>query len=361
MSTVDPNSPTFNTADGSVWRAHFRRLSELEEGDVPMLIKGILPGEGVSFLVSLAGVGKSLIALSMMKALRTGSPLFGHYLVPAIVPVAYLVPEMGSRAVRSRIEKMGIPDSEQFLLRTLKERIMYLDSPHLMAMVQELKPVLFLDTAIRFAKGAEENSAGANAVGLAEGIFALLRAGARAVVCLHHAPKNGAKMPEMTLENYVRGTGDFGAMAEVVWGIRRDRRKIGKKWDAAYEKESESLTRLYVEGLKGRDIPDVADPFVIQGRPYIDQQGDFALIRKGDFDMEAGGRSVADRLTVLFTKIQADSTISIRNLTKATGWNHAAVKKHALSQGWRQLKGQEWVKGEPGTLDEQVLTELETG
>jgi AAA domain-containing protein len=325
----------------------FRRISELDEGEVPMLIEGILPAEGVTFIGSLSGVGKTWVALSMAKALRTGKPLFGHYRVPVTVPVVYLVPEMGSRTIRRRIEKLEIPDSDQFLLRTLKEGVMHLDSPYLKDMIQELKPVLFLDTAIRFIGGADENNASENSTGLAEAIFTLLRLGAKAVVCLHHSPKNFAKERYMTLETALRGTGDFGAICEVVWGIRHARRWSGKNEDKPYAKESLVLTRLELECLKGRDIPDVADPFMIQGRPYIDERGDFAILRRGDLDTDPTAANADRRLQTLVDKITEDKTVSIRTLTALTGWNNAAVKAHAESRGYRQVAGNGWIKGEP--------------
>ncbi len=320
------------------WRKSFRQVSELDDGPVKMLIENILPTEGVTFIGSLSGVGKTWVALSMAKALRTGEPLFGRFPVPEIVPVAYLVPEMGSRAVRKRIETLQIPDHPEFLLRTMKEGRMQLTAPELKAMVQELKPVIFLDTAIRFTNGVEENSSGQNAAGLAEAIFTLLRAGARAVVCLHHSPKASGHAPFMTLENVLRGTGDFGAICEVVWGIERARRKKGKGWDHEYAKESDSLTRLHVENVKGRDA-DVADPFMIQGRPYLAERGDFVVIRSGDTNIEPDARNDEEKLKTLLGMIATTPTVSKRSLTKATGWNNEKVTEQASSQGYRQVQG----------------------
>lgn len=355
---VNSTAPIAINTGTAAWRKSFRRLSELDEGEVPMLIENILPAEGVTFLGSLSGVGKTWVALSMAKALRTGKPLFGRFRVPTTVPVAYLVPEMGSRAVRNRAAKLGIPDSEQCLMRTLKEGVMRLDSADLKAMIRELKPVLFLDTAIRFTAGAEENSASQNAVGLADSIFTLLRLGARAVTCLHHSPKASGKAPCMTLENVLRGTGDFGAMCEVVWGIERARHKNGKGWDREYEKESADLTRLSVECLKGRDIPDVADPFIIQGRPHIDERGDFAVIRAGELDIEAQGLSTRQRLDLVIERIQSEPKVSLRTLSKLTGWNTAKVKMHAASEGWQWTSGDGWQRGTPEPVPD--LSDLES-
>jgi hypothetical protein len=317
-----------------------------------MLIENILIAEGATMLVSLSGVGKTWLALAMAKALTTGKPFLGRFKVPTIVPVVYLVPEMGSRAIRKRAEAMRLPDSENFLVRTLKEGVTSLKSPYLVAMIGEMKPVLFLDTAIRFIGNADENSSTESSAGLVAMTFELVRLGARAVVLLHHAPKTFAKQRDMTLENAVRGTGDFGAMCEVVWGIRHEKRWDGRNEDKKYSKESMALTRLEVDCLKGRDIPDVADLFTIQGRPYLDKTGDFAFLKYGDMEMDPAKVNADERLQDLVNAIAADPETSIRTLTKLTGWNHDNVKAHAADKGYCQAKGGGWVRTPP-TSDEK--------
>jgi len=152
------------------WRKRFPTLSELEEGDVKMLIESVLP-EGPAFLGSLSGVGKTWVALSMVKALRTGKPFLDLFKVPEKVPVAYLVPEMSGRSIRKRAEKMGIPDDDGFHCWTLHQGVLKLDDSYLKAMVEELRPVVFLDTAVRFSSGADENSSASNNIGLANAVF----------------------------------------------------------------------------------------------------------------------------------------------------------------------------------------------
>ncbi len=94
------------------------------------------------------------------------------------------------------------------------------------------------------------------------------------------------------------------------------------------------MTRLEVECLKGRDIPDVADPFTIQGRPYINEQGDFAIVHYGGIDIDSPGVSAKERLDSVVKKIQSDSKVSLRTLSKLTGWNTETVKTRAASVGW---------------------------
>jgi hypothetical protein len=336
------------------WRKHFRRLSQLDEGPVPMLIESILIAEGATMLASLSGVGKTWLALAMAKALTTGKPFLGRFKVPTIVPVVYLVPEMGSRAIRKRAEAMGLPDSENFLVRTLKEGVTSLKSPYLVAMIREMKPVIFLDTAVRFIGNADENSSTESSAGLVAMTFELVRLGARAVVLLHHAPKTFAKQRDMTLENAVRGTGDFGAMCEVVWGIRHAKRWGGIYEDKEYSKESMALTRLQVECLKGRDIPEVADPFTIQGRPYLDETGEFAFLKYGDMEIDPTKVNADERLQKLVNAIAADPETSIRRLTKLTGWNHDNVKAHAADQGYSQAEGGGWVRTPPASDEKKT-------
>ncbi len=78
------------------------------------------------------------------------------------------------------------------------------------------KSVVVLDTAIRFLDGDENSSAHIRA--FADGILALLRGGAEAVLLLHHSPKDSGDT--MTLENAMRGSGDMGAFLACCWGTR---------------------------------------------------------------------------------------------------------------------------------------------
>ena len=127
------------------WRRDFHTVSELEQGEVRMLIESIMP-EGVNFIGSLAGVGKTWAALSMARALSTGNPFLDVFKVPEPVPVLYLVPEMGSHAFRARCEKMGLPEGDMFRCRTLRDGLMRLTDPRLIAAVTEINPVVFLNS-----------------------------------------------------------------------------------------------------------------------------------------------------------------------------------------------------------------------
>jgi AAA domain-containing protein len=343
------------TANAFDWLEGFHMISELEQGDVRMLIEGIMP-EGVNFIGSLAGVGKTWVALSMARALSTGTSFLDEFKVPEAVPVLYLVPEMGSRAFRKRCEKMGIPDDSMFMCRTLRDGLMRLTDERLRTAVSEIKPVIFLDSMIRFQIG-DESSSSANATGLATAIFDLLRLGAPAVQCLHHGPKFSSKEFSMTLENVLRGTGDIGAMCDAVWGLEHSRCRKGKKWDREYAAESKQLTRLTMQCVKPRDF-EPAEQFVIQGKPFIDEQGDFEVISQDGRSKPPSKQQ--QRLDTMLEMIRMDSHVSVNKVSKATGWNAGAVKNHAAMSGYKRNDDNEWVMGLPSVAGADLLQTADT-
>jgi hypothetical protein len=118
---------------------------------------------------------------------------------------------------------------------------------------------VFLDTAVRFMRG-DENDASEQRM-FAETLFNLLKAGARTVTGAHHSPKSFSKDMYMSLENVLRGSGDIGAMLVTAWGLRQI--------DAA-------SNQIFVQNVKPRDFQP-CDPFIIQGRPSLDETGLFEM------------------------------------------------------------------------------------
>jgi hypothetical protein len=66
------------------WRSQFRNLSEMEQGDIVMIIDGVLQ-EGTCFIGADPGHGKTLVALAFAKAITLGEPLFE--VVPPLVEI----------------------------------------------------------------------------------------------------------------------------------------------------------------------------------------------------------------------------------------------------------------------------------
>jgi hypothetical protein len=253
---------------GSAEAELFHTAEECENvPDVTFSIAGFLQDDGMTFIGGLSGHAKTWIALSIVKALLLGegTKLWGLFPVTQTAPrVIYLIPEVGLSSFMSRARRMGLMPfirERKLLIRTLsKGPAPDLDDPRILAAVKGAHVIL--DTAARFADG-EENSASDNARGLAADIFGLLTAGARSVICAHHSPKSFLKENTMSLEGILRGTGDIGAMATTVWGVKQ---------------LDEPQNIVYIECVKARDFSH-CQPFQIRGRPCIDETGDFELYR----------------------------------------------------------------------------------
>jgi AAA domain len=304
------------------WRDVFHTGSDLDSTPGRCFIKGILE-EGVTYFGALSGTGKTWIGLSLAHALLSGEPLFGVYPVIQRANVLYLVPEMGGRKFRERMQKMRISMDGGFYCQTIRDGVCDLDDPALIQAIQTMNPVVILDTAIRFQSG-DENQSSQQAQGLGAKLFRLIREGAPAVVGMHHRKKDlGDTIP--TLENTLRGTGDFGAMADCVWCVEHSRSKKGRSNDEAYQEESKLLTRLTLTCVKPRDM-EPADPFTIQGRPHIDQKGDFAVMDAARSDDESANAPDDEQATVL-DLVRGKPSIGILSIGRATGFGADRVKR----------------------------------
>lgn len=311
------------------WREKFHTVSQLPVGETIFLIDQILP-EGITFVGAHSGVGKTWFSLSMARALTTGRPFLSQWKVPEPTNVLYLCPEMSGKTFRKRAESMGI--GERFYCQTIADgAALDLDALLLVAAIRELKPVIFLDTAIRFSNAKDENSALDNRM-LVNSLFSLIRAGALAVVCLHHRSSAAARAEEMTLENTFRGTTDFGAIADAVYGIRYDQLSGG---NAAYLKESRKLVRLQVRCVKARDFVPV-DDFRVQLVPSLNEAGDMALL--GDAP-EGPYETDADRVAAY---VAGHEKASLRSIATATGVSKDRVKRLAKHKGWSQDEEGVW-------------------
>lgn len=227
-----PKPPKSNTqivedrmayAKNQPWWNQFRGAGELEgDGTIKMYIENFLP-EGTTLICGLPKEGKSFLALSVVKALTTGKPLFGRrgFEVPEAVPVLYLAAESGDGALKLRCKKFGITeDKTRFIARTLTQGPMFgLNSPEIESVVQTMRPIVVLETLIRFNDGKDEDDASENRK-LAEAIFRLIAWGAPAVVGIHHSRKDVKANP--TKEAAVRGSGDGLAMTDAVWLVLQD-------------------------------------------------------------------------------------------------------------------------------------------
>jgi hypothetical protein len=227
---------------------------------------------------------------------------------------------MGEAAFKKRCKRLGI-GGPRFRCQTISDGTIDLADPKLQVAVREFRPVIFLDTSIRFSNAESENSAAENRA-LARAIFALVRTGAKAVVCLHHRGKSNAKTDELTLENALRGTTDLGAIADVVIGLKYD------SFDnhSVYLKESKKLVRLDVCCVKSRDFAPPED-FRIQLFPFLDEIGDFAVLTEQPPQQEP-------EIDRLLSAIQENPLATKVQLQQSTGIGRNRISKLAATAGW---------------------------
>lgn len=323
MPTLQP--PTHPTPF-QPWRGHFKAPAEIVKKETSMLVAAFLPF-GVTFLGGPSGHGKTWLALSLGKSLFYGTKFLDYFAIGQQTPIIYLVPESGESAFKRRLESLGLGEvKDGFLCQTLADGPpTKLDNPYLLAAVRDLRPVVFLDTAVRFNPSDDENDGVQNARGLARLIFELLGHGAQAVVPLHHSPKSltGQGAGEPTLENTLRGTGDLGAMADAVYCVRStDVRNF----------------RATVYCVKARDF-EPSEEFEIQGRPFIDTIGDIKLIRAPHMSTEDGE---ALDVAALEAALGVDPTMSVRALEKTCRISKSKIQR-LLSRRWTFKEGI-WVK-----------------
>jgi Bifunctional DNA primase/polymerase, N-terminal/AAA domain len=321
-------------ADVSNWRSQFRNLSEMEAGEIVMVIDGVLQ-EGTCFIGANPGHGKTLVALAFAKAICLGEPLFGipEYTVNKPRNVIYLIPESSDRPFRKRGEAFRLPADDRFIARTISSGgPLALSDPALMEAVRQLTPVVILDTASRFLQSNDENSAAQNRL-LVNDVIALRAAGAVAVIILHHAKKSTTEKREtMTLENMLRGTSDFGAMCDQAYGIRVDEHLYNR---GAGPMEIELVNLKDRERLGGLTSLTLAASYKKQGAicptSVIDETGNFRLV---DF------KATKDRdRETLIQLVQANPMMSITELSEATGIKKFTVNENLKRSGWHVAKG----------------------
>jgi hypothetical protein len=335
------------------WRDHFRTIGELRTGQIPMLIENFMPG-GVTLFGGLPGETKTWVALSACKALTVTRSFLGRFHVPDIVPVIYLIPESGDEAFRTRCEKMDLPNDENlFLCRTISEGSMLLSSPFLIEGVRQRRPLVVIDTLIRFSEAESENEAMQNKQ-LVNDMTVLRQNGAVGVLALHHATK-ALRRDEICLENVLRGTGDIAASADCVWGLRRD----SALWDQSNGPEEIDLVCVKPRDMnpaplpfrialtrrierKMKPVPGMKEGGLIVGiapglESVIDTTGDIQICHNTAKQEKREAERKRD--AQLVELVTADPTITLEQLEEKTEIPATSVGRLLKKAGWHKPKG----------------------
>jgi hypothetical protein len=253
------------------WHSRFHTQTEAltTPEKVDVVVRGLCNVGSISIWGALPKHGKSWLFLSIIKALLSGKPWLEFFEVSQSKRVVYLVPEVGLRGVMRRLRKLGLVDylydpitnaDGGLFLQTLSSKSKFkLDEAALLLAVQSAD--VFIDPIIRYIEG-DENSASDQRI-LSNKLLALIGAEARSVWCAHHSPKAFKDVNDITTQNVLRGTGEFSAFPDIIFGVL---------------KTNDETARLYIKCTDARDDDEYLGDFEVEMRPWIDEAGDLKLV-----------------------------------------------------------------------------------
>lgn len=169
-----------------------------DEPALPDLIEGVLPQASLATLVGRSGLGKTAAGLSMAAAIAMNRPWMGRSTAGG--PAVYCLAE-GGRGASKRLDALaaGFYSGQAIEDLIIIRRPIDMTDTHgevteLRAIVAEIDPaVIFFDTLIRYAGGAEENSSTGMSIVLGNMEW-VARAGTRTTaVAVHHTGHEGTR------------------------------------------------------------------------------------------------------------------------------------------------------------------------
>ena len=172
-------------------------LSDVFEYPEPAFIVDQILIEGtVNVLGAYAGVGKSIIALSLIKSVLTGEPLWGEYSVLKTGPVLLVDEETPNSFLRERVEKIGFSKDLPFYFLHFQnvrlDRDDYFNA--LMEKITETKPVLVvIDSLIRVHRQKEDD---ATSMALIVDRLRKIANSGTTVLIIHHHRKAGGPLSQ---------------------------------------------------------------------------------------------------------------------------------------------------------------------
>jgi archaellum biogenesis ATPase FlaH len=202
-----------------VWKwADLPHPSDYPFKEVDWLVEGLIPAESAIAISGEEGVGKTIFALSMARALTEGTEFLGKRAWMA--PVLYLGLDVSQVTLQNYIKMMRWTPNEMFRILTMwtgeNMQPPMLDDPKGMEPLYELAkqnhPVMVFDTLRDFFGGEENSSTETKPV--VDAIRKLRAAGAT-IVLLVHPPKSG--------KSIIRGTGNISQKVDIPYLLEKDR------------------------------------------------------------------------------------------------------------------------------------------
>jgi AAA domain-containing protein len=283
-------------------------------GPMQWLIECIAQVEEVTWLGALPKHSKTWFLLCVVKALLSGENLFDDFRFKVPVKstrVIYLIPEVGARSLYKRLRLLGLDQyiydpqenpQGRLLIRSLSKgkRVELIDEL-LLSLVEGAD--VFLDTAIRWIEGDENNSSDVKI--LTQNIMNLLTRKARSIWCAHHAPKGFEQKDSMTLSNMFRGSGEYGAALSNAYGL---------------SKLDKVANKIHVSCIEARDLDEIVPDFHLQ--PKKDEDGKtrgFEVVNAdaGEYADHKPAKEKSGRKARVFTDAELDRVGTILQSTTA--------------------------------------------
>jgi RecA-family ATPase len=326
--TPGSQKPAGNPLELFETKSYFESL-----GPMQWLIECIAQVEEVTWLGALPKHSKTWFLLCVAKALLSGENLFddSRFKVPAkSTRVIYLIPEVGARSFYKRLRLLGLDhhiyDPQEnteggLLVRTLSKgkRVELIDEL-LLSLVEGAD--VFLDTAIRWIEGDENNSSDVKI--LTQNIMNLVTRKARSIWCAHHAPKGFEQKDSMTLANMFRGSGEYGAALSNAYGL---------------SKLDKVANKIHVSCIEARDLDEIVPDFHLQ--PKKDSHGKtrgFEVVNAnaGEYSDHKPAKKKSGREARVFTDAELDKVGSILQSTTEELSSRKLAKALGLSESSRQ-------------------------
>jgi hypothetical protein len=201
-------------------------------------------------------------------------------------------------------------------------------------MIQQLSVkhdvLVIVDTAVRFFRGGDENAAKEN--NLVRDSDMLRSIGAN-VLFLHHSPKSTKEAPALTLENALRGTGDFGAMADFVYAFRRDEKLFA---------QGEGPEEVEVVCVKPRDFePPLPFRLQLKRKARPGEPGPIVSVIDATGDLGYVGHALVkdDHSKMLAAIFHENPFISFNDLVNQLKMKRDLVREFCKRNGgWKQVE-----------------------
>jgi RecA-family ATPase len=186
--------------------------------DLEYLINRILVRGMVMVLGGYAGTKKSIVALSIIKSVLTGKPLWGKFKVRKTGPILLVDEETPKALLKQRLQKMHFNKNLHLFSLHFQGVRLDLDGyfEALMEKMREVKPVLVVfDSLTRFHQQSE---AYANAMSPVMGRLREIANSGTTVLVIHHHRKGRGDPSQM-----LRGSSDIAGVIDVEYALTKKR------------------------------------------------------------------------------------------------------------------------------------------